>query len=91
MLEVRNAGFLGDVKGVQQMVGHSPAFFHADLGGPDVHAPVLLHGLGIDDLTAKFQGQPHCQIRLAGTSGPDDSDDRRLPAGGGNCCTGMGV
>ena len=77
LLEVGHAGFLGDVQGVQQVVRHSPALRHRDLGCADVHAAVELHGVGVDDLAVKFQRECHGEVRFPGSGGADHGDDRR--------------
>ena len=64
LLEVRNAGFLGDVQGVQEVVGHAAPFGRGDLGGTDVHAPVELHGIGIDHLAVQLECKADRKIGL---------------------------
>ena len=57
------------------MVRHSPALGLRDLGGADVHAAVELHGVGVDDLAAEFQGELDGEVGLSGAGRPDDGDD----------------
>ena len=77
LLEVRDAGFLGHIQDVQEMVWHSPAFGPGDLGGTDVHAAVELHGIGVDDLAVELQCERDREIGLAGAGRPDDGDHRQ--------------
>ena len=50
----------------------SPAFGKNDLGGSDVHSPVLLHGVGADDLAPDPFGDVKRKSGLAGAGGTDD-------------------
>jgi len=38
---------------VDEVMGHGPALLEAGFGRPDVHQPVHLHGIGVDDLGGK--------------------------------------
>ena len=53
-LELRDGGGLRDVELVEQVVRHSLPFCRCDLGGADVHPPIDLHGVGVDDLAAQL-------------------------------------
>lgn len=79
-LVLGDAGRLGDVPDVQQAVRHAVALGERQLGGPDVHAPVELHRVGVDHLAVEPLGEEDPQIRLSGGRGADDGDDAR---GGG--------
>ena len=48
---------LGHAKDVQLVVGYAAAFADGDLGGADVHSPIQLHRVGVDDLSAQPLGQ----------------------------------
>jgi len=39
---------------VDEVMGHGPAFFRPGFGRPDVHQPIHLHGIGVDDLGGKM-------------------------------------
>ena len=80
-LVLGDAGGLGDVPDVQQVVRDAAALLGRQLGGADVHAPVELHGVGVDDLAAEALGEGDAQIGLSGRGGADDGDDAR----GGGC------
>src|SRR5690606_38589206 len=80
-LVLGDRGGLRDVPDVQQVVRDALALLGRQLGGSDVHPPVELHGVGVDDLTAEPTGQGNTQIGLSGRGGSDDCDD----AGGGGC------
>ena len=71
-LELRDAGRLGDVEDVEEVVGDAAALGGRQLGGADVHAAVELHGVGVDDLPAQGLGEVERERRLAGRRGPDD-------------------
>ena len=45
-----------------------------DLCGADIHAAVLLHGVGIDDFSPEMFGQRQCEMGLTRSGGPDDGD-----------------
>ncbi len=78
---------LGDVRGpghvpdVQEVVRDAVALGHRQLGGADVHSPVELHGVGVDDFATEMAGERDAQIGLSGRGGTDDGDD----PGYGNC------
>ena len=50
---------------VEQMMRDALALGDGELGRADVHAPVQLHGVGVDDLAAELTGQPQREIGLA--------------------------
>ncbi|GAA2487618.1 hypothetical protein GCM10010393_18700 [Streptomyces gobitricini] len=62
-------------------MGDAAALLGRQLGGADVHPPVELHGVGVDDFTAQLLGEVDAQIGLSGRRGADDGDDPR----GGSC------
>jgi hypothetical protein len=70
----RDGRRLGHVQHVEQVVGDAAAFRFGGLGGADVHAPVELHRVGVDDLAAERAGQVHGQRGLAGGRRPDHRD-----------------
>ena len=45
-----------------------------NLGGADIHAAVLLHGVGVDDLTADLLGDRQRKVGFPGSGRPDDGD-----------------
>ena len=57
------------------------ALTHRELGGPDVHAHVHLHGVGVDHISAQALGQRDGEVALAGGRGSHDGDDRWLTHG----------
>ncbi len=74
-LVLGDAGGLGDVPDVHQMVRDPTPLRRGELGGADVHAPVELHGVGVDHFAVEGTGQGHGQVGLAGGGGADDRDD----------------
>jgi hypothetical protein len=67
----------GHIPEVQRVVRHALPLLRAQLGGPDVHAAVELHRVGVDDLAAQTVGQGEAEGGLAGRRGPDDRHDDR--------------
>ena len=61
------------------MVGDAAPLRKRELGGADVHAPVELHRVGVDDLAVESLGQVEAEVGLARGCGSDDGDDRRSP------------
>lgn len=76
-LVLGDAGGLRDVPDVQQVVRDGSAFGERQLRGADVHAPVELHGVGIDHLAVELLSKEYPQIGFSGRSGADDGDDPR--------------
>ncbi|BCL27262.1 hypothetical protein GCM10017557_21210 [Streptomyces aurantiacus] len=64
-------------------MGDSAAFLGRQFGGADVHPPVELHRVCVDDLTAEALGQVNAEIGLSGRGGTHDGDDPRS----GSCST----
>ena len=54
------------------------AVFWGGLGGADVHEPVHLTAVGVDDLTLEGAGQMQCQGALPHGRGAQNHDKRRL-------------
>lgn len=65
-LVLGDTGGLGDRPDVEQPVRDAAALGLGEFGGADVHAPVELHGVGVDDLAAEVLGEEDAQVRLAG-------------------------
>jgi hypothetical protein len=65
-LVLGHARGLGHVPEVERVVRHALALFGAQLGGPDVHAAVELHRVGVDDLAAEAVGQGEAERGLPG-------------------------
>lgn len=63
------------------MVRDAAPFLGRQLGGTDVHPPVELHRVGVDDLAAQALGQMDAEIGLSRRGGTDDGDDPRGGAG----------
>src|SRR4029453_1983196 len=80
-LEVRHAGFLRDVFCVQQMVWHTLALVHSDLGRTDVHAPIELQGVSVDDLAIERKGQLDAKARFTRPGWAADCNYRRRGMG----------
>ena len=74
LLVARHGRGFGDVQNVEPVVRDAAPVGDRQLGGADVHAPVLLHGVGVDDLPAEAFGDLECEMRLAGAGGSDDRD-----------------
>ena len=74
-LVVGHVGGLADVPDVQQVVRYAPPFRRGELGGPDVHAPVELHRVGVDHLTAEGERQADRERRLARRGRAHHGDD----------------
>ena len=62
--------------------GTPAALLGRELGGADVHAPVELHGVGVDHLAAEALGEGDAQVGLARRGRADDGDDPGRPAAG---------
>jgi hypothetical protein len=73
-----DACLLGHLEDVELMVRYAAPLPHRDLGRPDVHAAIELHGVGIDDLAADLAGEREGERRLAGRGRPHDRDDDRV-------------
>ncbi|GAA2968038.1 hypothetical protein GCM10010483_09510 [Actinokineospora diospyrosa] len=72
-----DGGGLGHLEHVELVVGDAAALGGGDLGGADVHAPVQLQGVGVDDLAAEVFGEVVAEFGLAGRGGADDGDGTR--------------
>ena len=71
-----DAGGLAHIKNVELMMNDAAALGRRQFCGADVHAPVQLAGIGVDDLAAQSASQLQREIRLAGACGSDDDDQR---------------
>lgn len=71
---------VGDVPDVEEVVRDTAALLGRQFGGADVHPPVQLHGVGVDDLAVEMAGQGDAQVGLSCRGGTYDGDD---PRGGG--------
>lgn len=80
-LVLGDAGGLGDVPDVQEVVRNAVALRESQLRRADVHAPVELHGVGVDHFTTELLGEEHSQVGLSGGGGTDDGDDAGVGAG----------
>src|SRR5699024_6645749 len=73
-------GGFTDLPHIQQVMGYVAPFFLGEFGCADVHAPVQLHGVGVDDLGAPSdalfhtQGPLHGRVRFADGREADDRD-----------------
>src|SRR5699024_5262046 len=72
--EVRDTGGLGDLQHVEPMVRDPAPLSRRELGGPDVHPAVLLHGVAVDDLTAESLGEAEGQLGLPRPGRPHHGD-----------------
>ncbi len=85
LLVLGDRGGPGDRPHVEQVVGDPAPLGVGDLGGADVHAPVQLHGVGVDDLPPTMgplterESQRHRQVRLAGRRRTHDRHHGRAP------------
>ena len=52
------------------------ALFQGWLGGPDIHVPVHLAAVGVDNLAVESARQSYSQLGLAHSSGANDADER---------------
>jgi hypothetical protein len=86
-LVLGDARCLGDVPDVEELVRDVTALLGRQLGGSDVHPPVELHGVGVDDFTAQPLSQDDPQIGLSGRGGADDSDDPRGGSSSSHCAS----
>ena len=73
-LVLGDAGPLGHVPHVEHVVRYATPLGRRRLRGADVHAPVELHGVGVDDLGAETPGQLDGERGLAGRGGTDERD-----------------
>ena len=74
-LVCRDAGFLGDLQDVELMMGYAVPLIHRELRGADIHPPVKLHRVGVDDLTVQHQSQGDGEVGLAGRGRADHGQD----------------
>ena len=75
LLEIGQGRLVGDVEDIEQVVRDASTLGDGQLVGPDVHASVELHGIGIDDLAIEGLGEIEREIGLAGRRGADDRDN----------------
>jgi len=76
-LVARDGGVLVDVEHVELVVRHPAPLGDGQLGGPDVHPAVQLHGVGVDHLPAEPLRERDAKVGLAGGGRADDGDDQR--------------
>src|SRR5699024_11575293 len=79
-LEVLDVRLGGDVEDVDEVVRDPAPLLDRQFRRADVHAPIELHRVRVDDLPAEVFGQVEREIRLPSGGGPDDGDDRRTVA-----------
>ena len=61
-LVCRNAGLPANLQDVELMVGDPATLLDRELGRADVHAPIELHGIGIDDLAPEPLGEGEGEV-----------------------------
>ncbi len=76
-LVLGDVGGVGDVPDVEEVVRDTATFPGRQFGGADVHPPVQLHGVGVDDFAVEMAGQGDAQVGLSCRGGTDDGDDPR--------------
>ena len=59
---------------VEHVGRHTATLSHRELGRADVHPPVELHAVGVDDLTTELQRQLDSEVGLPRRSWPDHCD-----------------
>jgi len=64
---------------VQEVVRDSPLLLEGRLGRADVHPPIDLHGVRIDDFSRQGRGQAYGQSALAAGGRASNDDDFRPP------------
>ncbi|CAM4010022.1 hypothetical protein TSOC111612_24370 [Tsukamurella ocularis] len=74
LLVPRHGGGLGHVQHVELVVRNAAPLRDRELRGADVHAPVHLHRVDVDDLAVQPLGEVQGKVRLAGGGGSDDGD-----------------
>ena len=74
-LVVRRRGGPSHVPDAQQVVPHALLLVLGELGRSDVHAPVELHRVGVDDLPVQRQRKGDAEVGLAGGRGAHHSHD----------------
>ena len=75
--EVRDTRGVGDIEDVESVVRDAAPLIQRQLGGPDLHAAVLLHRVTVHDLAAEALGQIQREFRFAGARRPDHGDRGR--------------
>ena len=73
--EMGQAELLVRVRHVVEMVGEAGAVFERGLGRADVHAPVDLAAVDVDDLAAVTPGQLQGQCAFADAGGANDGQE----------------
>ena len=74
LLEVGEGRLVGDVEDVEEVVRDAAPLVRWELVGPDVHAAVELHGVGVDDLPTQSVGQCQRERGLPGAARADHGD-----------------
>ena len=75
------AEILVRVQDVHEVVRHGGAVFRRGFGRADVHVPVYLPAVGVDDLAVEGAGQIHRQGTLAHGGGADYEENRQVGLG----------
>lgn len=55
-------------------MGNAGAFGDGEFGGADVHAPVELHGVNVDDFAVTGVGEANAEGRFSGGGGPNNGN-----------------
>ena len=56
-------------------MNNAPPFFQCGFGRTDIHIPVHLHGIGVNDLAPKGEGQCNGQSGFSTGCGASDEND----------------
>ena len=64
-------------------MGNAGTFGDGEFGGADVHAPVELHGVNVDDFAIAGVGEANAEGRFSGGGGPNNGN---RPDGRCGCC-----
>ncbi len=71
----RYPGLVGDVQHIDLVVGDAAALRRGQFGGADVHPPIQLRGIGVDDLATQLGRHQKAEVTLAAGRRPDDGHD----------------
>lgn len=74
-LELRNAGDVANIGDVDQMMRDATALLERQLCSADIHSPIDLHRIGVDDLATDALGQIKREIALTCCGGTHDREN----------------
>ncbi len=77
LLVERERHLIVRIEDVDKMVGHSPALDDVRLGDADVHAPIEVARVGVDDLPIEAQAELNPELCLADSGRPGNDDELR--------------